>query len=57
MGHAILKYNILGYKPQDKNTKIDWVKMFTFRIVSNLIVEPFTRLNFVKSVSNTVMNF
>ena len=56
VGHAILKYNILGYKPQDKNTEaIDWVKdVLPLESMSNLIVEPFTRLNFVKSVSNTV---
>lgn len=56
VGHAILKYNILGYNPQDKNTEvIDWVKdVLPLESMSNLIVEPFTRLNFVKSVSNSV---
>jgi ABC-type transport system involved in multi-copper enzyme maturation permease subunit len=56
VGHALLKYNILGYKPQDKDTVvIDWVKnILPLESMSNLIVEPFTRLNFVKSVSNTV---
>lgn len=56
VGHAILKYQILGYKPQDKNTEvIDWVKdVLPLESMSNLITEPFTRLNFVKSVSNTV---
>jgi ABC-type transport system involved in multi-copper enzyme maturation permease subunit len=56
VGHAILKYNILGYNHQDKNTEvIDWVKdALPLESMSNLIVEPFTRLNFVKSVSNSV---
>ena len=56
MGHAILKYNILGYTPKDKDTVvIDWIKdVLPLESMSNLIVEPLTRLNFVKSVSNTV---
>lgn len=56
VGHAILKYNILGYTPKDKDTAaIDWVKdVLPLESMSNLIIEPFTRLNFVKSVSNTV---
>ena len=56
VGHAILKYKILGYKQGDKDTVIiDWVKdALPLESMSNLIVEPFTRLNFVKSVSSTV---
>jgi len=55
-GHAILKYQILGYKHGDKDTVvIDWVKdVLPLESMSNLIVEPFTRLNFVKSVTSTV---
>ena len=56
VGHAILKYKILGYKQGDKDTVvIDWVKdALPLESMSNLIVEPFTRLNFVKSVTTTV---
>ena len=56
VGHAILKYEILGYKAGDKNTAvIDWVKdVLPLESMSNLIIEPFTRLNFVKSVTTTV---
>lgn len=55
-GHAILKYKILGYKQGDKDTVIiDWVKdVLPLESMSNLIVEPFTRLSFVKSVTTTV---
>ncbi len=56
IGHAILKYQILGYKHNDKDTVvIDWVKnVLPLESMSNLIVEPFTRLNFIKSVTNTI---
>lgn len=56
IGHAILKYKILGYKPKDKDTVvIDWVKdALPLESMSNLIVEPFSRLNFIKSITNTV---
>lgn len=56
VGHAILKYKILGYKQGDKDTAIiDWVKdVLPLESMSNLIVEPFTRLSFVKSVTTTV---
>ena len=56
IGHAILKYEILGYTHLDKDTtSIDFLKkMFPLESMSNLIVEPFTRLNFVKSVTTTV---
>lgn len=56
VGHAILKYEILDYSPKDKDTVvIDWVKdVLPLESMANLIVEPFTRLNFVKSVSSTV---
>ena len=47
VGHAILKYNILGYTPKDKDTVvIDWIKdVLPLESMSNLIVEPLTRLN------------
>lgn len=56
IGHAILKYKILGYTHLDKDTTpIDFLKqIFPLESMSNLIVEPFTRLNFIKSVTNTV---
>ncbi len=56
IGHAVLKYKILGYTRLDKNTKvIDWVKdALPLESMSNLIVEPFSRLSFVKSVTQTV---
>lgn len=56
IGHAILKYQILGYTHLDKDTTfIDGVKnVLPLESMSNLIVEPFTRLNFVKSVTTTV---
>jgi ABC-2 type transport system permease protein len=56
VGHAILKYKILGYTRLDKDTTaIDWVKdALPLESMSNLIAEPFTRLNFVKSVTSTV---
>lgn len=56
IGHAILKYQILGYTHLDKDTTpIDFLKkLFPLESMSNLIVEPFTRLNFVKSVTTTV---
>ncbi len=56
VGHAILKYKILGYKHSDKNTAvIDWVKdALPLESMSNLIVEPFSRLSFIKSVTKTV---
>ncbi|MES2863944.1 MAG: ABC transporter permease subunit [Bacteroidota bacterium] len=56
IGHAILKYEILDYSPKDKDTVvIDWVKnVLPLESMSNLIIEPFTRLNFVKSVTTTV---
>lgn len=56
VGHAILKYNILGYKPGDKDTVvIDWVKdVLPLESMSNLIKEPFSRLSFIKSVTKTV---
>ena len=56
IGHAILKYQILGYTHLDKDTLvIDWVKnTLPLESMSNLIIEPFTRLNFIKSVTNTV---
>ncbi len=56
IGHAILKYQILGYTHLDKDTTfIDGVKnVLPLESMSNLIIEPFTRLNFVKSVTTTV---
>ncbi|WP_396150159.1 ABC transporter permease [Flavobacterium sp.] len=56
IGHAILKYEILGYTHLDKDTiVIDWVKdILPLESMSNLIVEPFTRLNFIKSVTTSV---
>jgi ABC-type transport system involved in multi-copper enzyme maturation permease subunit len=56
IGHAILKYQILGYTHLDKDTiVIDWVKdALPLESMSNLIVEPFTRLNFIKSVTTSV---
>ncbi len=56
IGHAILKYQILGYTHLDKDTTpVDFLKtLFPLESMSNLIVEPFTRLNFVKSVTTTV---
>ena len=56
IGHAILKYQILGYTHLDKDTiVIDWVKdVLPLESMSNLIVEPFTRLNFIKSVTSSV---
>ena len=56
IGYAILKYKILGYTRLDKDTTaIDWVKdALPLESMSNLIMEPFTRLNFVKSVTNSV---
>lgn len=56
VGHAILKYKILGYKHSDKSTAvIDWVKdALPLESMSNLIVEPFSRLSFIKSVTKTV---
>ena len=56
VGHAILKYKILGYKQGDKDTVvIDWVKdALPLESMSNLIVEPFSRLSFIKSITTTV---
>jgi ABC-2 type transport system permease protein len=56
IGHAILKYQILGHTHLDKdNTFVDYLKtFFPLESMYNLIVEPITRLNFVKSVGNTV---
>ena len=56
IGHAILKYKILGYTHLDKDTTpIDFLKkLFPLESMSNLIVEPVTRLNFIKSVTTSV---
>lgn len=55
-GHAILKYKILGYSPKDKDTVIiDWIKdALPLESMSNLIVEPITRLNVIKTASQTL---
>lgn len=51
---GILKYEIFNYKRGD-DTIFDTIKQyFPLESMSNLIVEPVTRLNFVKSVGNTV---
>lgn len=54
-GHAILKYKILGYTNKDKDTVvIDWIKdVLPLESMSNLIIEPFTRLNSIQAISKT----
>ena len=54
-GHAILKYKILGYTNKDKDTVvIDWVKdVLPLESMSNLIVEPISRLNSVQAFTKT----
>ena len=51
---GILKHKLFGYKYNDV-TIFDTIKhYFPLESMSNLIVEPVTRLNFIKSVGNTI---
>lgn len=51
---GILKHKIFGYKYNDV-TIFDTIKQyFPLESMSNLIVEPVSRLNFVKSVGNSI---
>jgi ABC-2 type transport system permease protein len=51
---GILKYEVFNYK-RGEITIFDTIKQhFPLESMSNLIVEPISRLNFVKSISNSV---